>query len=916
MIASILNHSAKVSAIRKSGKLMANKNQKHSMNLPSSTYRIQFNPQFTFNHLTQILDYLHDLGITAIYASPVLQPAKGSSHGYDGIDPSTINPELGTMEDLEKLSSSLKEKGMGWIQDIVPNHLAFDTNNVWLKDVLERGKNSSYVAHFDIDWEHPYYTNKLMVPFLDSTAEDCVQQGKLKIHFTNDGFFINYYNNFYPVNLENYALLLSGVFNTEHNHVNATVSALLNNITTDFSHWKNLKEQLLRELVNDETIIAIDKKLEEVNNDQAVLRTILSSQHYILCHFTDSHTQINYRRFFNVNGLICLRMEDEHVFNDYHAFTHSLYEKGHIQGLRIDHIDGLKNPRQYIDRLRNLFGKDCYIIVEKILDVKEEMPPLDIQGTSGYEFLSYINQVITDRRGSEKLLALYNSYVPQFGNYDTVVFDNKLSNLESYLNGEWDNLLRMLLTLNLVEDEEIKLKALKKALGIFMACFPVYRAYIETLPLTPNDKMLVDLAFENALQKAPSLTHELNVLKETFDPHPDEIKNNNRLLFIQRVMQFTGPLAAKGVEDTTFYQYNPLISHNEVGDQPCVLGIPVKEFHDKMLARQQKNPLSFNCTSTHDTKRGEDNRIRINVISELTDEWTQLVAQWQRINEPFRKKVGEIMAPTVNDEYFLYQAIIGGFPEDLVLTEEFVKRTKTYFTKVMRESKIMSDHINPNIPYEKACLAFIDHLLNPEHKYLPSLLPFVKKIIGYANIYTMIQVIIKTTAPGIPDIYQGCELWDLSYVDPDNRRPVDYTLRRNLLKELKKRKMENSSSLFEWANKHYAIGTQKLFVTREILQLRKKYPELFLQGDYIPLYPQGADRVVIAYFRHYKNEWILIVLPLGIVDNTGKALSIQLPGNAPAEWENIFTGEPVSGHIIDVHKLFNTFPVAVLRERR
>lgn len=884
------------------------------MIIPSSTYRIQFNPRFTFSHLTEIVDYLDELGISAIYASPILQPSKGSEHGYDGIDPTRLNPELGTPEELEKLSTFLKTKNIGWIQDIVPNHLSFHTSNVWLRDVLERGTNSSYAGHFDIDWDHPAYPGKLMAPFLNGSVNDSIEKGKLKLVFEPGiGFYVSYFDHQYPFSLETYPILLSGCFPEERNDIMAALSALVNNLTAGYEHWINLKNDLLAFLNSDELLMRIEGKVNQINADRLFLCNLLSSQHYMLCDFRTSNLQINYRRFFNINGLICLKVEDEKVFNDYHRYIHSLYRKGFIQGLRIDHIDGLKNPPEYVRRLRALFGSDCYIIVEKILDAKEELPEnMDIQGTSGYEFLSYINQVITDRKGSEKLLALYHEYVPQNKDYEHIVYQNKLANLETYLNGEWDNLLRLLLSLNLVDDGEISIADLKMALGAFMAAFPVYRVYIEELPLNINDEQLVVQAFVKAYKRYPQLHYHLGILRQLFIPYPEPTRNTNRLHFIQRVMQFTGPLAAKGIEDTTFYLYNPLISHNEVGDQPCVLGIPVREFHEKMQQRLIKNSLSLNCTSTHDTKRGEDNRTRINIISELTDEWASLVAHWQQINEPFRKDINGIKAPITNDQYFLYQAIIGGFPEDLNVTEDFVSRTKKYFTKVLRESKWMSDHINPNKEYETACSDFIDHLLDPAHQFLPSVLPFIKKVIRYANTYTMVQVIIKTTAPGIPDIYQGCELWDLSYVDPDNRRPVNFDLRKKLLSALRQKERENVDALLEWANSNYEIGTQKLLMTHKILQLRRSDNDLFIHGEYIPVHFEGSDRVVIAYFRKYRDKWIFIVLPLGIVANTGKELQLFLPPEAPRHWKNIFTQEYISGDAMDVRRLFQKFPVAVL----
>lgn len=883
------------------------------MFIPSCTYRVQFSHKFTFNHLSALVDYLDEMGVSGIYASPILQPFKGSEHGYDGIDTSRINPELGSVQELQSLSEKLQAKKIFWVQDIVPNHLAFHTSNVWLHDVLERGIYSSFASYFDIDWEHPAYPQKLMTPFLDAPLSHCIEQDKLQLTFDpSKGFFVAGFGNEYPINPDTYPLLLSGVFDEEEHELQSALNALVTNSRAEIDHWKKIKADFLQAIDHAGAGAAIQERVKAINNDKSRLSELLSRQHYVLCHFTVSHLQINYRRFFNVNGLICLRMEDEKVFGDYHRYVHELYQKGIIHGLRVDHVDGLKDPHQYIRRLRDLFGPECYIIVEKILDVKEELPSTwEIQGTSGYEFLSYINQVITDRKGSEKLLALYREYVPQLYDYDEVVFRNKLANLESYLNGEWDNLLRLLLALNLADDGEMRLPDLKKALGAFMACFPVYRVYIEDLPLDINDEQLVVTAFVKAFKRYPELNRELKLLRQLFIPFPEASRNTSRLQFVQRLMQFTGPLAAKGIEDTTFYQYNPLISHNEVGDQPCVLGITVREFHDKMQQRQTVNNLSFNCTSTHDTKRGEDNRIRINIISELADEWASLISQWITMNEPLRKILDNVTAPVINDQYFLYQAIVGGFPEDLQITAQFNERTKRYFTKVLREGKIMSDHIEPNIAYEEACASFIDDLLNPDHSFLPSLVPFVKKVIAYANTYTMVQVVIKTSAPGIPDIYQGCELWDLSYVDPDNRRPVDFELRKRLLQEIQERK-EDCTDLLNWARKNYEVGAEKMLVTKTMLELRRAKKDLFIYGHYIPIYSEGSDRVVIAYCRKHADDWLLVVLPLGIVNNADKDLSILLPSDAPGRWRHIITGEEFNGKTFNVLHLFANFQVAVL----
>ncbi|RYY63075.1 MAG: malto-oligosyltrehalose synthase [Chitinophagaceae bacterium] len=885
------------------------------MTIPSAAYRVQLNSTFNFSDLAGIIDYLDSLGITAVYASPLLQASKGSQHNYDINNPNLINEELGTEEELAAISAELRKRGIGWVQDIVPNHMNFDIHNVWLRDVFERGINSSYAGYFDIDWEHPFSPGKLMIPFLGEPLKDLVRDQKINLALVDDSLFITYYDKHYPVAPECYQAILTQVDPALGRELEAETASLLANRDRNMAAWQRAKSAFTSRLVKGNVRNRIMEALPRLNADESFIHAVLQAQHYVLCYHEVSNTQINYRRFFNVNSLICLRMEEQKVFDDYHEYIHSLYLKGYITGLRIDHVDGLKDPKQYIDRLRSLFGKDCYIIVEKILDIKEDLPEMDIQGTSGYEFLSYVNQVVTDRRGSEKLLKLYGELVPEFSNYEAIVFEKKFSFLGKYFNGEWDNLLRLLLSLDIIKDEEIRTTRLKKAIGVLMAAFPVYRAYIDSLPLHPHDRAFVDQAFEKAFQANPELDYELKVLQEVFQKDADEVVTANRLVFIRRLMQFTGPLAAKGVEDTTFFLYNPLISHNEVGDQPCVLGIPVREFHDKMIIRQQRNPLSFNCTSTHDTKRGEDNRMRINIISELADEWRTLVEFWQRVNEPFRKQLRDVKAPIVNDEYYLYQTLVGGFPETLQRDDDdFMERTRTFFIKVLRESKLMSDYIAPNAEYEAASMEFINHLLEPSHQYLPSILPFLKKIIRYANTYIMLQTILKTTAPGIPEIYRGCELWDLSYVDPDNRRPVDYQRRIRLLAELNRMEEEEGvDKALEFAVNHSDIGAEKMFVTKEILNLRKQNNELFIYGDYVPLYPEGGDRVVIAYFRHYKNDWVLVVLPLGIVENSHKPLSLPLPPGVPTTWTNIFTNEVVNADQIEVHQLLRKFPVAVLK---
>lgn len=873
------------------------------MIIPSATYRVQLSKNFTFRQLNQIIPYLNQLGISTIYASPVLQAIKESEHGYGVTNPDVINPEIGTAQEMEKLTISLRALGMSWLQDIVPNHMAFDIDNYRLMDVLERGRNSSYAGYFDIDWEHPYFKDKLAVPFIGEPLEEALAKQKITIEW-QDGLWVKYaWGNRYPLNLKAYEILI------KHLPDAPPLQQLQQQITIDYKHWQQAKTAWVQQF-NQE---AIQEALEYINASEQKISAILQEQHFVLITEKESTQRINYRRFFTINSLICLRMEEQWVFDDYHKYIHQLYKKGWIQGLRIDHIDGLKDPEQYINRLHNLFGKSCYIIAEKILEVKEALPEsFAIEGTSGYEFLSYINQVITDTKGANKLFDFYASQAPEFADYEKLVFEKKLSFLEMFMHGEWDNLLRMLLQLKVVNTQDIDADMMKQALGAWMAALPQYRLYINSLPVKDSDTDILNRTLQQAKHRMPQLEPALQQIHNVFIEKADE---QQQLQFIQKLMQLTGPLAAKGIEDTVFYIYNPLISHNEVGDAPCVLGIPIHEFHHKMAERHDKNPLSLNNTSTHDTKRGEDARIRINIISEMPDEWTQLVQHWQQLHQPLQQQVNQVQLPLFNDAYFFYQAILGGYPESLQTSDECLTRTKEYLTKAMRESRLVTSHLNPNQEYEQVNLNFIESIYNNESAFIKSLLPFLQKIIAQACVYTLVQVAIKMTAPGIPDVYQGCELWDLSYADPDNRRKVDFDFRMQMLQQVQQLK-QDPNALLQWAEENKHKGAQKFLVTHLLLDYRKHHKEFFVKAAYVPLQIAVGERLLLGYMRHYKNNWMLVLLPLNLVnrpENVWQKLRLKLPPHAPQQWRNLFTNELVDAtQEPTLASLVEKFPIAVL----
>jgi (1->4)-alpha-D-glucan 1-alpha-D-glucosylmutase len=891
------------------------------MNIPTSTYRLQFNKDFTFQDLLGIIDYLHALGISTIYASPILKSAAGSLHGYDVIDPHSIDPEIGTKEELQAIALRLKEKGMTWLQDIVPNHMAFNTSNTRLMDVLERGPSSTFYQYFDIQWNHPHkeFTDKLMVPFLGEDLGSCIKNGHLKLTFGTNGFEISYGGSKFPVSLIAYDLLFSIIRSAGSKKLRQEWKDFVNGRAADshFTTWKKLKTKWINVISGQErhTILQI---IDRFNSDTQKMLTLLSNQHYVFTHWKRTEKLINYRRFFTVNQLICLRMEDESVFDEYHSFLHSLYKEDLIQGFRIDHIDGLKDPSQYLRNLRRLFGDTCYIIVEKILDRQEAMPAdWLLQGTSGYEFLAAVNQLFTNKNGARELLNFYRTLVPTLPPYKQLVEKNKTMMLQNYMEGEWDNLIEYLFQLNL--HGNFPRPRLKHALGLIMVSLPVYRIYPKQIPLDGEDLVIVTELFNKNKEAHSSFEKELNHFYSLFVYPDKEIDKSSILDFLKRLMQFTGPLTAKGVEDTTFYIYNPLISHDEVGDSPLTLGMTVNEFHKRMSVRQKSAPYSLNATATHDTKRGEDVRIRLNVLSDIPGRWEEVVKRWLTSNE---QSAGN-GRPEMNDEYFIYQSIIGGFPEDLKITEGWINRLKEYLVKVVREAKVKSNWEAPNESYENICAEFIENIFKESNTLQSTIFPFAQSVIDIASDNTLGQLLVKITAPGIPDIYQGCELWDLSWVDPDNRRPVDFDIRKKYLAEIIRLDIDNNERLLPFLFDHRDLGFEKLFVTWKALNFRKKFEHVFKVGEYLPLQLSKGEAVVCAFARRLQDHLVIVVIPIARGKNLRDAKSewahesIILDSDLRSTWTNIFTGNEIEAAAeLTLTDALGSFPVALLTNKK
>ena len=881
-----------------------------------TTYRLQLSPDFTFQDLERILDYLDDLGISTIYSAPFFQARKGSTHGYDVLDPFIINQEIGDLKQFSQIGKRLDQKRMTWLQDIVPNHMAFDNNNPWIRDIFELGPHSRFYNYFDIDWNYKGL-NKVMAPFLGDTLGEVLRKGEIKLELDTTGLLFKYFDNNFQAGIKTYIEILS---TTGEGYWLNRFQAFSESV----EEWQELKTTFLSEVhENNEFQKKIRKYIDEINDSSEKLKDILNLQFFLPTHWQKTESEINYRRFFTINGLICLRMEDPEVFETYHYFIRELCDTGLVQGLRVDHIDGLFDPEGYLKHLRDIVGNEFYIIVEKILEADEKLPnKWPAQGTSGYDFLAQINHLFTQSSSKDAFTEAYEKIYPKIADYEALVLQKKLYILKERMGGELENLWNLLKENELLDKEIDNERDWKEALSVILAAFPVYRVYPEDFPLNPRQLQILDTAFQRAISEKPEHQEKLEHLKSIYQGNAEK-DPDKMLYFLQRCQQFSGPLAAKGVEDTSFYIYNRLISHNEVGDSPENFGITVYQFHDKMLQRRNNFPESVNATSTHDTKRGEDARMRLNVLSEIPDLWFQHVEEWKEINKKVRKNS---RIPDSNEEYFIYQTLIGGMP--FKEEESFLARTNDYLQKVLREAKIHSNWANPDEEYEKIVFEFVEDILYNE-EFTQSLDPFRNKISGFGAIKSLSQSLIKLTAPGIPDLYQGTELWDLSYVDPDNRRPVDYGIRSNYLADFRAFNKTNLKKKLTSLRRNYGNGKIKMFLIYKTLLQRRKDQDIFKKGEYVPLTLSGKEGDnFIAYARILGNDWRIIAAPVivthlfnsedlkpknGHLEDT----YINLPGDAPTEWNNIITGETelVEGKIPLMNAL-SQFPVMVLKNRK
>ena len=943
---------------------------------PASTYRLQLNANFNFSQAASVVSYLNDLGITDLYTSPLFKARRGSLHGYSVTNPLELNPELGPKAAFDSLCKKVRSLGMGLLLDVVPNHMALSRDNPWWQEVLENGPSSPYAVFFDLEWDPPYRTlkNRILLPVLGRPYGQCLEDQELSVALTENGFVVRYYDHAFPLDPKTYLSLLTyrldelkpvlGEDNPDFIRL-AGIISLIHNLPPrnapsakkkrERIHWSTIIKKSLWLLRESSPLLKdfISENLRQFNGRRGdpasfdLLDNLLRVQPYRLACWLVSLEMINYRRFFSINDLIGIRVEDPRVFDATHHLLFKLVEDDKITGLRLDHVDGLYDPEGYLHRLQNRLqaiknsepGKLFYLVTEKILEDQENLPDAwPIAGTTGYDFLNILNNVFLVESGLGEVERIYRAVCGLEAVWEDVVYDKKKLIMATLFGGEVRNLEEHLLMLASKDRQamDCSRQDLLQALIEVTACLPVYRTYISSQEVSSVDCGYLEKALTEAGQKRPALKEPAlsflrRVLMQEYAPGLPENQKKNWLRFVSQWQQFTGPVMAKGLEDTAAYVYNPLISLNEVGCLRRAVGI--REFHAWCEARQRRWPVTLNATSTHDTKRSEDVRARLNVLTEMPEFWHQCLLRWRQWNKPRKAVFNGQEVPDANEEVFLYQTMLGAWPLQTQAIPDFKERLKQYLIKAIREAKVHSRWVNPNPEYEQLVIEFAEAILSEgaANQFLPDFLACQQRLAFYGALNSLSQVLLKTTSPGIPDFYQGTELWDFSLVDPDNRRPVDFKHRQKLLSTLKLRESKKDKIVLHELLTAWRDGRLKLLLIYQALQVRKTHRELFLRGEYLPLSVAGTcQEHVIAFARRLDQQWVLTLAgrffsrltepetwPLG--EKLWGDTHLILPQEAPDSWRDEITGvsRPCrltdAGRLLPLAAVFSQLPAALLR---
>jgi (1->4)-alpha-D-glucan 1-alpha-D-glucosylmutase len=940
--------------------------------IPVSTYRLQFNAAFTFADARRIVGYLRALGISDCYASSYLKAVPGSTHGYDVADPTRLNPEIGTDADYWAWIEALGASGMSHILDIVPNHMGIaKSSNPWWQDVLENGPSSRFAHFFDIEWRpvKSELADKVLIPVLGDQYGAALERQELKLEYRDGAFIVRYYDDWLPIAPDTYDVVLSSGLEewlaahgaevdpvdveelrsiiTATEHLPPRSSRDADTIAVRAREKEVVKRRLLTLLERSAPLMQfVAATVDRFNGTPGRPRTfdaldaLLNLQSYRLAHWRVASEEINYRRFFDVNQLAALRMEDPAVFDEVHRFVFELIGRGATAGLRVDHVDGLFAPGDYLRRVQEraaealgASGSRCplFLVVEKILGPDEQLArDWPVHGTTGYEFAAVVNNLFVDARHERAFDDIYARFlrVPrQSLSFDQIAYSSKKAVMHETMSGDINSLGHQL---NRFSERnrhyrDFTLYSLISTLKEVIACFPVYRTYLnEGRSVTEHDRRSVEQAIHCAKRRAggtSSLVFDFvgELLLRRKASTPEECEEQTR--FIGKFQQTTSPVAAKGVEDTALYVYNRLLSLNEVGSDPKRFGLSASAVHDWMAGRRERWPVALSATSTHDTKRGEDVRARLNVLSEMPGEWKNAVTKWRSMNRRWRREIGGAGVPDANEEYFLYQTLVGAWPFDEREVPAFVERLKTYLVKALREAKQHTSWLIPDDTYEAALLAFVTDILEPRRPFLPSFLGFLSNVMERGIYNSLSQLVIKIAAPGVPDFYQGTELWDLSLVDPDNRRPVDYERRAALMREMPQAPDAETARALLAAR---ADGRVKFFTMTRALAVRAGMRDVFERGEYVRLDTAGSQRdSVFAFARALADGQAAVACvprltgarpspPLG--EACWHDTAVQLPPTLGPRWKNAFTGSTLetSGSALPAAQLFEDFPVALL----
>ena len=885
-----------------------------TVRVPSSTYRLQLHKGFTFHNASAIAPYLYELGVSHAYSSPYLQAAPDSMHGYDVVDHQRVNDELGGREAHERYCKTLGENGLGQVLDIVPNHMAIGSQNRFWWDVLENGSASRYASFFDIDWnpQEERLRDKVLVPVLGDQYGRVLESGGIKVLRSGAKFHVEAAGQSLPVAPTSLPIiLLKAAEYAKSDSLSFVAESYRRLPQPSFEDRptvllrqrdKDVIQQVLERLCAEEehACQSIDRALRELNVDHDALDNFLERQNYRLAYWKTADQQLGYRRFFDVNSLVGLRVEREHVFDETHALLLDWLHRGVLDGLRVDHPDGLRDPLEYFRRLRAA-APNAWIIGEKILAAGEflragKRAPWPIEGTSGYDFLNVALGLLIKRQGMIALTQIYSNFTGQPTNFPAIAHDKKIAIAQEALGSDVNRLTTLFVDIceQHRNQRDYTRAEVRRAIREIAACFNIYRTYVvppgreRPSEITAEDRR----AIARAVQQAKLQRTEIDAgLFDFFEQVMTlQVTGEQESEFVFRFQQFTSPVMAKGVEDTAFYCFNRLTAVCEVGGDPGRDGLSLDEFHAYQSKMQATHPSTMTTLSTHDTKRSDDVRARLAVLSEVPQEFSKAINTWTEINR--NRKTGDL--PDTNTEYFLYQTLIGAWPID-------ADRTKAYMQKAMRESKQQTSWVANNKPFEDAMNGFIDGIL-ADAAFTTALEAFVARILQPGRVNSLTQTLLKSTAPGVPDLYQGGELWDLSLVDPDNRRPVDYELRRRLLREVKTLSTQEMIARMD-------EGLPKLHVIHECLTLRRERPEFFgPEAAYTALLASGAKaRHVVAYLRG--NSVITIAPRHTLTLDYWRSTSLKIPeGN----WRNRLTGETLGSGETPLATLLKEFPVALL----